>query len=147
MCKQNHNTFQCDQFFKLDRHARSAKIKSLTLCYNCLRSNHMANDCKSGTCRKCKHKHHTLLYFESELVTQAASSSGTINFNSSTNFQAIVTSKVLLSIASTLMANNCGKPVKCKVLLDNGSQSNFVTEKLCNILKLPKKEVNVPVGF
>lgn len=34
------------------------------------------------------------------------------------------------------------------MLLNNGSQSNFIIERLCNLLNLEKKEVNVPVsGF
>ena len=33
----------------------------------------------------------------------------------------------------------------CRVLLDSGSQVNFVTEEMANRLELPKKPVNVPI--
>ncbi|CAL1671875.1 unnamed protein product [Lasius platythorax] len=116
-------------FLKLDRNARSAMVKSLVLCYNCLRPNHLVNECKSGTCKKCKRKHHTLLYFENESADQGANSSNTVKSNSIACFQAIVTSQVLLSTASVFVLNNRRDPIECKVLLDNGSQSNFITER------------------
>lgn len=88
----------------------------------------MVNNCKSGTCRKCKRKHHTLLHFESESAVQEHTNSSTANANPTASLQAIVTSQVLLSTATILILNNRGENVECKALLDNGSQSNFVTE-------------------
>ncbi|XP_077275276.1 uncharacterized protein LOC143904452 [Temnothorax americanus] len=148
ICKQNHNTFQCEQFLKMNRDARFARVKSMGLCYNCLRPNHLVDECKSGTCRKCKRKHHTLLHSEGESFDRGSGSSNAANANPIASLQAVVASQVLLATASVRMLNNRGEPIKCRVLLDNGSQSNFVTEKLCNILNLAKREVSIPVsGF
>ncbi|XP_011859356.1 PREDICTED: uncharacterized protein LOC105556853 [Vollenhovia emeryi] len=148
ICKQNHNTYQCEQFLKMDRNARCAKVKSLRLCYNCLRSNHLANECRSGSCKKCKRKHNTLLHGETDLPVQETVNLKSVESNSSTSLQAIVTSQVLLSTAVVPLLNKQGELVRCKVLLDNGSQSNFITERLCNILNLVKTEINIPVsGF
>ncbi|XP_071646703.1 uncharacterized protein [Temnothorax longispinosus] len=148
ICKQNHNIFQCEQFRRMTREARFAKVKSMGLCYNCLRPNHLVDECKYGTCRKCKRKHHTLLHSEGDSFDRGSGSSNAANANPIASLQAVVASRVLLATASVRMLNDRGEPVKCRVLLDNGSQSNFVTEKLSGILNLTKREVNIPVsGF
>lgn len=126
--------------------ARLARVKSMGLCYNCLRLNHLVDECHSGTCKKCKRKHQTLLHFEGNSIDRPSGSSDAVNANPITSLQAVVASQVLLATASVCILNNCGEPVKCKVLLDNGSQSNFVTDKLCNKLKLSKREINIPVS-
>lgn len=76
VCKQVHSIYQCEQFQKMDRDTKAAKVKALGLCFNCLKSNYMASECKSGNCRKCKRKHHTLLHIETE---QAALNSNNSN--------------------------------------------------------------------
>ncbi|XP_024893519.1 uncharacterized protein LOC112468532 [Temnothorax curvispinosus] len=132
----------------MTRNARFAKVKSMGLCYNCLRPNHLVDECKYATCRKCKRKHHTLLHSEGDSFDRGSGSSNAANANPIASLQAVVASRVLLATASVRMLNDCGEPVKCRVLLDNGSQSNFVTEKLSGILNLTKREVNIPVsGF
>lgn len=46
------------------------------------------------------------------------------------------------------MVDKQGQYHKCKVLLDSGSQSNFITERLAKILEVDRTNVNVPVmGF
>ncbi|XP_071580899.1 uncharacterized protein [Temnothorax nylanderi] len=132
----------------MTRDTRFAKVESMGLCYNCLRPNHLVDECKSGTCRKCKRKHHTLLHSEGVSFDRGSGSSNAANANPIASLQAVVASQVLLATASVHMLNDRGEPVKCTVLLDNGSQSNFVTEKLCNTLNLAKREVSIPVsGF
>lgn len=50
-------------------------------------------------------------------------------------------SEVLLSTAVVRIVNG-NKSVICRALLDSGSQSNFITEKVCRELNLPFKKVN-----
>ncbi|XP_055590009.1 uncharacterized protein LOC129742174 [Uranotaenia lowii] len=37
-------------------------VKRVGLCFNCLSSNHTAEKCRGGLCRKCKGRHHTSLH-------------------------------------------------------------------------------------
>lgn len=87
-------------------------VRSLGLCYNCLRANHLISDCRSSTCKKCKRKHHTLLHFENELASQQASNSSVVNLNPIASLQAIVTPEVLLSTAVIFVLNNREKPTE-----------------------------------
>ncbi|XP_070170444.1 uncharacterized protein [Polyergus mexicanus] len=148
LCRKNHGIFSCEKFTKMNPEARSATVKSFGLCYNCLRPNHLVSDCKSGTCRKCKRKHHTLLHFESDARDQESADASSAIVKSSASLHSMTASQVLLATALVHMFDEKRQPITCRVLLDNGSQSNFITEKLCGVLNLSKKGVDIPVsGF
>lgn len=148
LCRKNHGIFSCEKFTKMNPEARSATVKSLGLCYNCLRPNHMVSDCKSRTCKKCKRKHHTLLHFESDSKKQESADASSAVVKSSASLHSMTASQVLLATVLVHIFDEQGQPITCRVLLDNGSQSNFITEKLCRVLKLSKKGVDIPVsGF
>jgi hypothetical protein len=53
VCKNNHQVYNCEVFLGLSAPQRVEKIRSLKACLNCLKSGHMASNCKSGSCRKC----------------------------------------------------------------------------------------------
>ena len=38
-----------------------------------------------------------------------------------------------------------GKLHACRVMLDNGSQSHYITDRMASLLKLPRKTVNIAV--
>lgn len=59
-CKQNHPTYRCDEFEKLNTQQRWDWVKAAGVCRNCLR-NHK-DPCKSSQCKKCGKTHHTLLH-------------------------------------------------------------------------------------
>ncbi|XP_072377951.1 uncharacterized protein [Diabrotica undecimpunctata] len=61
-CKSDHLIYSCPEFLRLTINDRWEKIKSLKLCPNCLRFGHSKERCSSGSCRKCKRKHNTLLH-------------------------------------------------------------------------------------
>ncbi|XP_018396617.1 PREDICTED: uncharacterized protein LOC108774886 [Cyphomyrmex costatus] len=43
------------------------------------------------------------------------------------------------------VADTTGEFYSCRIVLDAGSQSNFISEYCCNKLKLPKNTVNIPI--
>uniref|UniRef100_V5I888 Uncharacterized protein n=1 Tax=Anoplophora glabripennis TaxID=217634 RepID=V5I888_ANOGL len=63
------------------------------------------------------------------------------NEHSSTKLEA----HVLLTSAMINICNNDGNYVQCRALLDNGSQSNFITKNLVTKLRLSKYKINIPV--
>nr|XP_012135148.1 PREDICTED: uncharacterized protein LOC100874762 isoform X2 [Megachile rotundata]XP_012135760.1 PREDICTED: uncharacterized protein LOC100874762 isoform X3 [Megachile rotundata] len=56
-----------------------------------------------------------------------------------------VGSETLLSTAIIHITNNEGQLQPCRVLLDSGSQSHFLTEQAACRLNLPRQKINIPV--
>ena len=64
ICKGTHRIYTCETYKKLKSKERADKIKSLKLCFNCLRPGHINSDCKWSGCKKCLMKHNTLLHYD-----------------------------------------------------------------------------------
>lgn len=172
-CGGSHQIFKCNDFLKLTINARITEVRRLKACLNCLRRGHLSQECYYGPCRTCNKKHNTLLHLDHQSHAQQ-SHSGTQNHTqqSSTestqsdqaNIQSHNTtitpedqdlntlhshgsgeSFVLLSTAHIFVYDSTGSPVSCRALLDNGSQSCFLTSQLCSRLNLKHTKVNIPV--
>ncbi|XP_025155722.1 uncharacterized protein LOC112588808 [Harpegnathos saltator] len=138
-CRGKHSIYYCERFLALTVPQRIAAIRKGKICVNCLRSiMHNSAKCTSGTCRICKQKHNTLLHFKnsdsdqqgdeekpdketSRIISFAASAAQCGDLFSGKN--------VLLSTASVLVVDAGGSTRTCRVLLDCGSQANFVTRR------------------
>ena len=167
LCKKNHAIYYCNDFLKANPQERLTKIRKLRACTNCLRQGHMSKDCDSNySCKKCTGRHNTLLHLSGSTSSdrqvqpneQNTSSSNTQNGSSSevsNNSQSLsVTntcfkkSYVLLSTANVLVFDVFGKPHLCRAILDNCSQSNFITKVLFDKLKLTSNTISHSVeGF
>lgn len=51
----------------------------------------------------------------------------------------------MLSTAIVDVVDSLGQVHPCRMILDGGSQSNLLTERFCNKLNLPKKQINMPI--
>ncbi|XP_063921279.1 uncharacterized protein LOC135136082 [Zophobas morio] len=123
-CKKGHSIYQCDDFLKRTVVERLNEISKLQMCENCLRTNHKAEQCKSKSlCKICREKHHTLLHINEFNPTQ-------------TSLYTVGPSQVLLSTVTVLIADRHGNFHKCRGLLDQGSQANILTSKMCKKLGL-----------
>lgn len=122
--------------------ARTASLKQ-SLCFNCLKPNHLSGVCRSGHCKKCTVKHHTLLH-PAEGQTHDTSDRNTDNSGSSC-LHTRISSEVLLSTAIIHIQNAQGNYVKIKCILDSGAQSNFLTERACEKLSIAKKRIENPI--
>lgn len=58
----------------------------------------------------------------------------------------IYTNQCLLSTATVLILNNQNAWVKCNALLDNASQSNLMSQNLCEKLNLTYEKINIPLS-
>lgn len=148
-CKGDHQIYQCKNFKELSVAERLSKVRNLKLCLNCFKGKHFAKDCSAGGCKKCTRKHNTLLHEERDLkeakeesdkpgVVQDSTPSKAVN-TICTHLQAkekTESNQVLLSTAIIRVRNNENQYVEGRILLDNGSQSNFVTEEFVKKLKL-----------
>ncbi|XP_062701712.1 uncharacterized protein LOC134285249 [Aedes albopictus] len=169
-CSDHHFNYQCSALKQLTTAQRAEKIRSIGLCFNCLRKGHQSKHCPSAkTCQKCSKKHHTLLHADSNLentqdlqanvsdpksvqdMSASAPTSPTLKTGSSVSTicscskAAQETKTVLLSTAVVHAIDKNDNPYPCRVLLDSGSQVNFVTETMANLLRLPKTKADVPI--
>ncbi|KAJ8934583.1 hypothetical protein NQ318_010879, partial [Aromia moschata] len=160
-CNANHFNHQCNEMKKLSVRERYNETKKLKLCTNCLRPGHINRDCKSGTCRICQKRHNTLLHFENDTRENVSKSETKTNNNSDTQkTQSIevtptqVTthsmqqkqSQIILSTAVIYILDHRKHPVKCRALLDSGSQSNFMTTDLFKRLNLTSTRIDIPIS-
>lgn len=81
-------------------------------------------------------------------LSNNTSEQGESNVNSvvSVHHSTFQDNQVLLSTALVLISDATGRFHECKILLDSGSQSNFISRKLCDRLKLSKQRINIPVS-
>lgn len=113
------------------------------------KSKHIARDCTSSGCKKCSKRHSTLLHEDRESLKEKREETNSRivqenNPNKADNTictfsqskEIISPNQVLLSTALIRVMNNRGHYIKERVLLDNGSQSNFVTEEFVKKLNL-----------
>ncbi|XP_058448762.1 uncharacterized protein LOC131428735 [Malaya genurostris] len=158
VCGGNHRHFECPEFNKLSTTQRIEKVKVLNICFNCLRFGHRSLDCSSKkSCYRCHKRHHTLLHEES-VFKEAPPSSQTPDPMYKTGKdslkypQTVVvcsnsnSKTVMLMTAVVLIKDQCKRTIPCRVLLDCGSQINFICKTLADRLKFEKQAVYVPIA-
>ncbi|XP_011883991.1 PREDICTED: uncharacterized protein LOC105571130 [Vollenhovia emeryi] len=159
LCKESHALYQCDQFLKKNQSQRREYIKRLNRCFNCLGTKHSASDCPSKfSCRVCQKRHHSLLHIDSgspinsashvSSVSQAVNEESTPETGSEAPSSVVamsavsasaVPSPVLLATARVILKSPTGRELVVRALLDQGSEVTFVTHKITQILRLPRR--------
>nr|CAH7734506.1 unnamed protein product [Callosobruchus chinensis] len=155
LCGDSHYIYRCKKLFSMPVAARISEIKKLDLCLNCLRSGHAVTDCQSQGCRVCAQRHNTMLHTDqgntgpsskwsvapvSHETTRNAEITGL-----SVNYSTLNEPQVLLSTVRLLIKDLTGKWHQCRALLDNGSQSNFITANLTERLQLSRVGASIPI--
>jgi hypothetical protein len=144
MCNKNHNLYQCQKFLSLSVAQRQNTVKQHKLCENCLRATHKTESCNSGNCRQCHKRHNSLLHLtENSNQPQELAATSSIVANNSVN---MFNKLILLSTALIQVHDRAGKACQLRALLDSGSQSHFITENACHLLKLQTQKINIPVS-
>lgn len=154
MCEASHYLYNCDEFMKLSVKDRISKVQQNQLCFNCLRGKHRNKDCGLGPCKKCPLKHNTLLHIEQ--VTQQKNRVDTTSMDeskttaSSTTMMTNDTQQrrptVMLGTVRVNIWDSQNKIQSCRGLLDNCSQSHFITMRLCKLLGIPLIPIQHKVG-
>lgn len=174
-CTQDHSLSHCKQFCKEDYETRSEFVRTHRLCYNCLSSNHSIKFCGvKTTCQLCQRKHHSLLHpkvssrstspttsglsGEAAAVRTATSALPTASSTAQesdlptqpTHFsRRVVPNRVLLPTALVEAQTKSGHKQILRALLDQGSQTSFITESAVQLLglkKIPTRSVISGIG-
>lgn len=143
VCQETHKFTTCNKFLELPPKSRFLEIKKHKLCTLCLKGGHTSKVCTTNVnCSVCNKKHHLLLHFDDVINTVDGNESDKVISAHST----FKDNEILLSTAIIDMLDHAGRLYECKVLLDSGSQSNFITKNLCDRLKLSKRQINMAIS-
>ncbi|KZC15196.1 hypothetical protein WN55_10937 [Dufourea novaeangliae] len=149
LCNETHEILVCSVFIRMTPRERSDAARKAKLCLNCLQPSHNVQNCRSRTCRKCGRKHHTMLHFaaskpESFANTQAnPSDNKPISEPVRNTLTVAYDSEVLLGTAQVKFVDRYNNEHLCRVLLDGGSQTHFITHRLAEKLQLPKRKIDL----
>lgn len=130
LCDENHGIFKCPRFLAQNIDERVVTVKAQKLCFNCLKKGHAAAVCNSRRCKHCNAKHNSLIHYNAE----RPSTDVEVTCHSS-NIKQFKTSQILLGTAVILVQDSSNNWCKAKVLLDSGSQSNFISHSFLRKLK------------
>ncbi|XP_043258045.1 uncharacterized protein LOC122400588 [Colletes gigas] len=148
VCQGGHPIYMCTKFLQLSVRDRLNTVKRTKLCLNCLRPNHTVINCRLGNCRKCDKKHHTLLHFptepqgvrdNNEPLSTPSTSANTVKTALTVSYD----SEILLGTAQITILDKYSKEHTCRVLLDSGSQTHFITQRLAELLQLEKGKIDL----
>lgn len=153
-CKGDHSLIACSQFLALSNDDRLKLMPSFKVCYNCFKSGHYANQCKRPGCKMCKRRHHTLIHVTdknnsscSTASTDSSQSSG--NSMSTTSDTGVSLSVNLTHHSDVILSTALIKLTDCnnvehiaRAVLDSGSTSSFITEKMSQKLNLNLQSTN-----
>ncbi|CAK9834523.1 hypothetical protein ANTRET_LOCUS11040 [Anthophora retusa] len=152
ICGQNHAIYTCSKFLETNARERFELARKAKLCLNCLRNNHQTHKCYLKGCKKCNQKHNTLLHFNETNNTRIQDPSNNNDKSSyrdkneqpTVNLVVSSDSEVLLGTAYVKILDKDKNEFPCRVLLDGGSQTHFITERLADRLKLNKTKIELP---
>nr|XP_022910186.1 uncharacterized protein LOC111421274 [Onthophagus taurus] len=137
LCPEIHQIYRCPNFKSKSTSERLDVARANNLCRNCLSSSHSTSKCQSShRCFTCRQHHHTLLHFNSpvnnsvHVGTTSCRKERSINQNTTTN--------VLLPTVFLKIKDIFGRCHLVRALIDSGSMSNFITDKLSKRLCLPR---------
>lgn len=144
-CCDGHHLIQfCENFRKLSIDARRGMIAAKGLCFVCMESGHQATTCRATrSCQTCNRRHNTMLHLPTDEPPQSATDVLTHSANAMALTPA--SAQVLLATAIVYVQDTDGCLHRLRALLDQGSQVSFVSEETAQLLRLPRRAVNINV--
>lgn len=155
-CTGIHRLYMCSKFKEIQPSDRVSFVREKRLCYNCLSPYHKIDACKSRfVCQKCRRRHNTIIHLEQqEKLEQNSEDASQSNAGFKTPEEPHKVScaaqhanaHVFLATAIVFVTDNFGNKRKCRVVLDSGSQINFISKRLVNLLQLPRKSASLLIS-
>ncbi|XP_053686351.1 uncharacterized protein LOC128735898 [Sabethes cyaneus] len=163
ICPETHPLFKCAVFNRMGVSEREGVLRAHSLCRNCFYKGHQAKDCKSKvSCKKCRARHHTMVCFKANRgwkVKDSVDAEDTLSTkqdlvessepkiaNVAIDSSEISPSRVLLATALVTVEDETGLQATARVLLDSGSECNFISRRLCQQFKTQHGRVQVAVS-
>ena len=134
-----HPLHACSKFKAFSHENKLTLLKNSKLCFNCLRPGHFVKMCKSNQhCKACRRPHHTLLHVE--LTESVPDQSNRINPNRTVQSHAAteLSNSTLLMTCRVLIHGPSDLSVEARAVLDFASSNSFISERIAQILCLPR---------
>ena len=146
ICKtEKHPLYVCAKFKSLSHDDKVSVLRTNNLCSNCLTGGHFKRQCKSiHKCKVCQKLHHTLLHIDQQNPTQIAGSQPATPVSSNVAMK-LKSNALLMTCRMSVIAPD-GSSVEARALVDNASSASFVSERLVQILSLPRFNEHVRVS-
>lgn len=139
LCSGEHSNNNCLSFLELSVHDRFQQVKDLKLCFNCLRPNHGANECRvSHRCEVCNKRHHSSLHFNerpepasgNQHFESTSSINGLVVNDSSVNGLSSTSSSQSASVLNQQVNNStsCQSSIGSSRQVDHSSESSNVSQ-------------------
>lgn len=155
VCDKSHAIYECEKFNQLSDKERVETAKQKKLCMRCLRNNHQTSACKStNKCKTCDKLHHTLLHIKDyvpqkkhEPTKKPAENSSSTPATTTKTCAAASTNNVntILATALVKIKNQNGEHMIFKALIDQGSQSTFISEHAAQTLAIPRQKISATI--
>lgn len=127
-CSGTHMNYKCPKLADLSPVDRKKLVEAHQLCVLCL-NEHQVDTCKhSWRCRKCNEKHSSRLHVD-VVSAQLCNSDG----------------NVFLPSALVTIDSESGHQRLIRVLIDQGSMRNFVTESVAQSMRMARRPSNTVV--
>ncbi|KAL0860934.1 hypothetical protein ABMA27_009466 [Loxostege sticticalis] len=166
-CSEEHKLSFCQKFKNESVDSRREFVQSNNICFCCLGSNHSARFCQANVkCRICRKKHHALLHpagkgtsgiqsTVAQVKDTPPNNSGSTDVEGTDLADPVISlfstkdykvSQVLLATALLDTTSRRGEKFVIRALLDQGSQSSFITESIVQLLGLKKIPVRSQIS-
>lgn len=154
-CDKSHKLYHCEQFLAMTPFKRLELVKQNKLCKICL-STHEGNigaKCKiTSGCKTCGKNHNTLLHLSNNRETSKKVAAHTTHEDKDTPEISMHVGdnsgpiNVLLATAIIMIKSGFGTMEPVRALIDQGSQSSFITTKTVQRLQLKQQKTQVTVS-
>lgn len=152
-CSGSHSVYTCSELKKYEPAKRFEKVKEKKLCFVCLQA-HKIGECNSKfKCKLCDKKHSTLLHFEKKsaanepknaMCTTTEIQEKTEELN--VHMVSVKSKSKFLATAWVRVLAKSGEKFLLRALIDDCSESSFITERAMQLLKLCKTYVSASVA-
>lgn len=140
ICQADHLIYYCKTFLDLNNKERTARANTLKLCLNCLKFGHLTKNCRIvSSCKFCNKRHNTLICLEVSRNAKGVRDEVALS-------SAALSPQGLLTTACVSVRSTNDQQQRVRVMLDSGSTSNFITERLCKQLCLPTRNVTTTIN-
>jgi len=140
-CSGDHFLTKCPDFKKFNLDEKWNYVKQKRLCFWCLSTDHNVESCHYKKPCKCGEKHHYLLHKDSPSQNQTSPTSSANCAFCPPGEQVVLLGTLLVKVKDAK-----GLAQQCRVFVDNGSESHFISQHCLDRLGLKPQKVNVPLN-